>query len=96
MNTNTLNLVYEAIDEINETLDAPLEKLEDLVLFGKGSQLDSMGLVGLIVTVERLVDEKYGNSITLANEKAFSLSSSPFRTPATLAEYVDELLKEAE
>lgn len=94
--SNTLETIYEAIDEINETLDTPLEKSGDLVLFGKDAKLDSMGLVGLIVTVERLVDEKYGKSITLASEKAFSRSSSPFKTPATLAEYVDELIKEAE
>ena len=94
--SKTIQIIYEAIDELNETLDIPLEKNEDLTIFGTNAQLNSLEIVSLIVTVERLVDEKYGKSITLASEKAFSRSSSPFRTPATLAEYVDELLKEAE
>ena len=94
--SNTLEIIYEAIDEINETLDTPLEKSEDLILFGEDAQLDSIGLVGLIVTVERIVNEKYDRIISLVSEKAFSRSSSPFKTPATLAEYVNELLKEAE
>ena len=91
---NMLPLIYEAIDELNETLDEPIEKSDSTQLFGSKSKLDSMGLVNLIVTVERLIDEKYGKTITLASEKAFSRSSSPFRTVQTLSEYISELLAE--
>lgn len=91
---NMLPLIYEAIDELNETLDEPIEKSDSTQLFGSKSKLDSMGLVSLIVTVERLIDEKYGKTITLASEKAFSRSSSPFRTVQTLSEYISELLAE--
>jgi len=89
-----LPLIYEAIDELNETLDEPIEKSDSTQLFGSKSKLDSMGLVSLIVTVERLIDEKYGKTVTLASEKAFSRSSSPFRTVQTLSEYISELLAE--
>ena len=91
---NMLPLIYEAIDELNETLDEPIEKSDSTQLFGSKSKLDSMGLVSLIVTVERLIDEKHGKTVTLASEKAFSRSSSPFRTTTTLAQYVEELLSE--
>ena len=91
---NIQNLIYEAIDEVNETLDTPIGKSDCTQLFGSDSQLDSMGLVSLIVTVERLIDDKYNKTITLASEKAFSRSSSPFRTVKTLAVYVEELLSE--
>ena len=91
---NMLPLIYEAIDELNETLDEPIEKSDSTQLFGSKSKLDSMCLVSLIVTVERLIDEKYGKTITLASEKAFSRSSSPFRTVQTLSEYIVELLSE--
>ena len=91
---NMIDLIYEAIDELNETLDEPIEKSDSTQLFGSGSKLDSMGLVSLIVTVERLIDEKYGRTIALASEKAFSRSSSPFRTTASIAKYVEELLSE--
>lgn len=91
---NMLPLIYEAIDELNETLDEPIETSDSTQLFGSKSKLDSMGLVSLIVTVERLIDEKYGKTVTLASEKAFSRSSSPFRTVQTLSEYISELLAE--
>jgi len=89
-----LPLIYEAIDELNETLDEPIETSDSTQLFGSKSKLDSMGLVSLIVTVERLIEEKYGKTVTLASEKAFSRSSSPFRTVQTLSEYISELLAE--
>ena len=92
--SNMIDLIYEAIDEVNETLGAPIEKKEETVLFGKDSILDSMGLVSLIVTIERLIEDKYNRSLTLASEKAFSRSKSPFRTVATLAEFIEELLSE--
>ena len=56
---NMLPLIYEAIDELNETLDEPIETSDSTQLFGSKSKLDSMGLVSLIVTVERLIEEKY-------------------------------------
>ena len=92
--SNMIDLIYEAIDEVNETLGAPIEKKEETVLFGKDSILDSMGLVSLIVTIERLIEDKYNRPLTLASEKAFSRSQSPFRTVATLAEFIEELLSE--
>lgn len=88
--TETLKIVYEAIDELNETLDAPLEKSESLVLAGENAALDSMSLVSLIVLLERLVEEKCGKAVTLDIFRG----ANPFRTPASLAEYIDELLKE--
>jgi len=91
---NMLPLIYEAIDELNETLDEPIETSDSTQLFGSKSKLDSMGLVSLIVTVERLIEEKYDKTVTLASEKAFSRSSSPFRTVQTLSEYISEILAE--
>lgn len=80
-------IIYPAVDELGEDLP----KREDTVLFGDGATLDSIGLVSFIVIVERLIDEKYGQRVTLANEKAFSRSQSPFRTVASLVEYIKEL-----
>ena len=90
--TETLQIVYEAIDELNETRDEPLPKSEELVLAGEGAALDSMGLVSLILVMERLVEEKFGKAVM------FNIfhSANPFRTPATLAAYIGELLREAE
>ena len=94
--TKVLNLIYDAIDEVNQQLPPgqPLEKSPDTVLFGKSSRLDSLGLVNLVVGIEQRVGDEFGVAVMLANEKAFSQKSSPFRTVGSLAEYVDALLKE--
>lgn len=92
------NILYPAIEEINETLDEgeKLAKSPDSVLFGEKALLDSIGLVNFIVTVERNIEEKLDRSITLASEKAFSRRESPFLTLGTLADYIQELLSEEE
>lgn len=85
---NILNeIIYPAIDELGEGLP----KSEDTILFGEGALLDSVGLVSFIVIVERAIDEKYEKRVTLASEKAFSRSQSPFRTVSSLAQYIEEL-----
>jgi len=91
-----LDLIYDAIDEVNQQLlqGRPLAKSPDTVLFGKAAQLDSLGLVNLVVATEQRLNETFGVALTLVSEKAFSRKSSPFRTVGSLAEYVTALLKE--
>jgi acyl carrier protein len=93
---NILNLIYDAIDEVNQQLPPAqqLAKSADTVLFGKAAQLDSLGLVNLVVAIEQRLGDEFGVAVMLANEKAFSQKSSPFRTVGSLAEYVTVLLKE--
>src|SRR5262245_36424414 len=89
-----LQVVYQALDEINPQLpaDRRLKKSPDTALFGHAGSLDSLGLVNLIVAVEQAVEDELGASLTLADEKAMSQSSSPFRTIGTLAAYVQRQL----
>lgn len=56
-------------------------------LFGEGGLLDSMALVSLVVAVEQAIEEKYSVPIALADEKALSQRSSPYRTIGALASY---------
>lgn len=57
-------------------------------LFGPGGLLDSMGLVTLIVEVEQALADRFALTMTLADDRAMSQRSSPFRTVGTLAEYI--------
>lgn len=95
-NQRVLELIYETIDELNQTLapEMQLSKSPETVLFGEGSTIDSLGLVGLIVGVEQRAAEQLEAVITIVNEKAMSLRNSPFRTVGTLADYVSELIQE--
>lgn len=89
-----IEIIYEKVDEINEQNGLNIPKDLNARLFGRESELDSLGLVNLIIGVEESVNEIYSTSITIANEKAMSQKHSPFRTVETLAEYVDLLIKE--
>ena len=63
-------------------------------LIGKGAFIGSVGLVSLIVDVEEKLNDNYGISITIADERAMSQEKSPFLTVETLSEYITLLVKE--
>lgn len=89
-------LVFRAIDDINQSLPAEqkVTKSNETILFGKGSNLDSLGLVNLIVATEQIIEEEFGETIVLANEKAMSQSNSPFKTVELLVDYITLLMSE--
>jgi acyl carrier protein len=91
-----MKVVLESVAELNLQLDASqqLELTPNTQLFGRGSRLDSLGLVNLIVLVEEKAADTFGKSVTIADERAMSQKSSPFRTVRTLSEYLFGLLKE--
>jgi len=45
------------------------------------------------VAVEQTIEDKYGASISLADEKALSQRNSPYRTVGSLAEYASRLIQ---
>jgi acyl carrier protein len=92
----TFRLVCLAIDELNGELppERRLEKSPETPLFGRDGRLDSLGLVRLIVAVEQVVEDEVSVSVTLADEKALSQRSSPFRTAGALSAYVRERIEE--
>ena len=89
-----LKVIYDAIDELNEDLEADeqIEKSESSVLFGSGSMLDSMSLVNLITAIEERIEDEKDVYLTLADENAMSMTDSPFRSVASLADYITHLL----
>jgi len=95
-NEKIIQIIFEAIDEINEQLPEKqrLTKAIDTVLYGEFGTLDSLGLVNLVVATEQMLEETLDVSLTLTSEKAISQKNSPFRTVRTLAEYISKLLEE--
>ena len=91
-----INLVFKAIDEINQQLpkEDHLHKSLDTVFFGTNGNLDSLGLINLIVAVEQNIEDEFDITITLADEKAMSQKHSPFRTVESLVNYIGLILKE--
>jgi len=64
-------------------------------LFGRDGMLDSMGLVALVVALEQAIEDEYGLTVSLADERALSERRSPFRTIGALAEYASRLIEGA-
>tara|TARA_B100001094_G_scaffold110677_1_gene106578 strand:- start:8117 stop:8410 length:294 start_codon:yes stop_codon:yes gene_type:complete len=75
-------------EEFEETVKLSL----DSKLFGGGGPLDSMALVNLVVELEELIQDDYGITITLADEKAMSRRTSPFSRVKYLIDYIKEKL----
>jgi acyl carrier protein len=88
--------LFSAIDDINQLLseEQRLEKNLNAFVYGDVGKLDSLGLVNLIVAVEKKIEDDFGILITLADDKAMSKKNSPFRTVGTLVNYISVLLEE--
>jgi len=67
---------------------------ETTILFGPGGIFDSVSLVAFILDVEDAVRDRYGVSITLADDRAMSQTRSPFRRVSNLADYATQLITE--
>ena len=92
--SKVLELVLEAVNEVGEDqgCDALIEATEETQLFGE--HLDSMGIVFLITDLEQKISEELDVDLVLADERAMSQNTSPFRNVKTLAKYVTTLIAE--
>lgn len=89
------DIVTAALDDVASLLPPGtiVETTGDFALLGtSGGPLDSLGLVNLMVTLESHVAESLGKSMSLAESLAFVPEESPYRTPATLAQYLREVV----
>jgi acyl carrier protein len=92
-----IKVIYSAFDLINSEKgsEGKLIESEETTLFGHGANLDSFELVGLVLSVESKIAQEFGVVVTLADEKAMSQRSSPFRTVATMANYIVQVIEES-
>lgn len=89
-------LILKSVRLLAEDFDLDPLKAADgnANLYGSEGVLDSMALVNLIADVEDAIYSKYGQSVTLADEKAVSSSKSPFLNVQTLTQAVLERMSE--
>ena len=73
-------------------LEAATTPGPETILFGTGGCLDSMGLVTVVIDVEQKIQSTHGVRVVLADDRAMSQRSSPFRTIASLRDYALKLL----
>ena len=89
-------LVLQTAREFNAEGDVQIDLTagREAILFGRGASIDSLGLVRFIMAVEQAVEVRYGQTVTIASDRALSQGNSPFRTLGSLADYVAGLLQE--
>lgn len=80
-------------DELqNETLENPTKETK---LFGGNGALDSLSLVLFITDLEEKISDEFEKEVVLADEKAMSQRTSPFRNVKSLIDYIEPMLKDA-
>ena len=91
------DILYPAVDAVRDTVERgeKLEKRRDAPLYGDGAPLNSLGLVNFVIEVEERIQDTTGKTVRLVSPAAMSRKNSPFRTLGALAEYIDELLRDA-
>ena len=87
------DIVLAAMGAVNEAREPErqLHIAPDAPLFGPGSPLDSLGLVGMLVDIEDALRDR-GVEVELSDARAMSQTRSPFRDVPTLVGYIDGLL----
>lgn len=87
-------IVLDALRMANQarTDDNQLTVAPDAPLFGDNGQLDSLGIVALIIDIEEALAES-GCNVTLTAERAMSRSQSPFKDVPSLVAYIGERLR---
>jgi|GEM_PF-365704 acyl carrier protein len=92
----TYKVLFSAVDQLNEELlpKQRLTKTPETVVFGHMGKLDSLALVNFLMLTEQKLEDEFNFPISLADERAMSQERSPFRTLATMADYIGQLLRE--
>ncbi len=90
-----LALVLRRLAALGRELGKPALQTADeqTRLFGEAAALDSIGRVTLVADLEEDIRVAPGKTVTLADEKAMSRLTSPFRRVDLLAEYVVEVTR---
>ena len=94
MREQVIKLIVTALADLKEeaALDGIDKPSSESRLFGGKSGLDSLNFVILITDIEERINDEFGKTVTLADERAMSQSRSPFRRVRTLADHIIELL----
>lgn len=96
MKERIFEIIASAVRDIGEEME--IESLQQVneatKLFGNGGALDSLSLVSLIADVEEKIVDTFERSIVLADERAMSQRTSPFRDVGSLCAYVEKLLND--
>jgi acyl carrier protein len=91
---NIEKVVLDVVSDLGEEYDNDMLRSPELSTRLFSQNLDSLGTVTLIAELEERISEEYDVDLVLADERAMSQKTSPFRSVKSLIIYIDGLLKE--
>lgn len=85
--------VIEALTLTNQsrTDDTQIPLTDSTALFGQNGYLDSMALVAFLMDIEDALQEQ-SIDVSLSDEKAMSLSRSPFKDIPSITQYIHDVI----
>lgn len=81
-------LIIEGVEAALRDKGMSEEVTGDFHLFGSGSVIDSLDLVGIVVGLEETIRDKTGNEIEIVDETAIVSAVSPFRSVDSMTDHV--------
>ena len=96
MTTEIEQIILRSLVELNEELQKHQlnNPTKETKLFGGNGVLDSLQLVSFITDLEGVISDHFDVDIVLADEKAMSQRTSPFRNVNSLTKYICKLLSD--
>jgi acyl carrier protein len=87
------NVVIEALELTNQSRsdDTQIPLTDSTALFGQNGHLDSMALVAFLMDIEDALQEQ-SIEVSLSDEKAMSLSRSPFKDIPSMSQYIHDVI----
>ena len=88
-------IIIDTLKELNEELEneAFLNPNSKTKLYGGNGAMDSLALVSFIADLEDKISDEFEKDFVLADEKAMSAKTSPFRNIESLTSYIKSLLE---
>jgi acyl carrier protein len=85
-------LVVKTVSQtLSESGETSIAVSPETILFGEGSVIDSLTLVNVIVDIEEMLFEKYGEPYYLTDDDAVFREPSPFSSVNSLTDYIIEI-----
>jgi acyl carrier protein len=88
-----IHAVSEQLAEVLKHKNVNQAVIDDkTAIFGSGSIIDSLDLVGMIVALEEQIQKATGKEVTLVDESSLIAEPSPFGTVGSLATLISQKL----
>ena len=90
------DVIFRALKSLNQEREAEdqIDIGPETLLFGPDAVLNSLELVSVMVDIETMADDEFGQAISLTDDEAMGSDPVPFVSVSALTAYMLELLRQ--